>query len=195
MKEVRITQITKERQGYSVYLGNGTINNFTSIKDARHFLTETNKFLNFKIHSLHKIYRDVWLSYQSNWFYFDNGRKVGSDFAKERECHAVLDRIYNHFDLSIRRCDSTNGNYFTFIHLIQASEDLELVVRNIADLYHSREDFNAIYDMDTAIMNLMYLRNEIINYGKTSRTKIFKVPTHLSEDKSYTPELIELRVA
>ncbi len=193
MKEVKINKTSKYGKTHSVYLGNGTINDFTSLREANQFLAETNKFLNFKIHTLHKIYREVWSAYQANWFYFDNGRKIkkANLYSKERECTQLLTSIQNHFDLTVQRSGFTNGNYFAFTHLLSAAENLDSVVRLLADLYGMREDFNAIYDMDSTIMNIMYMQNEMNNYGKTSRTKLFKVPTHISEKKNFVPELPE----
>lgn len=197
MKEVRIKQISKFGKNYSVYLGNGTVNNFTSTRDANQFLAQTNNFLTDKLHGLHKTYSEVLQHYHNNWFYFDNGRltRKADMHALERSIKGKLELVGQKLDLIVQRSGFTNGNYFAFIHLFGIADLLESAVRLLAELYSSRDDRNAIYIMDQIIFSIMYARNELNNYGKRSTTKLFKIPTHISEDKSYTPELAELRVA
>jgi hypothetical protein len=197
MKEVKITRISKTGKQHSVYLGNGTLNNFTSQRDAKMFLAQTNNFLTVKLHGLHKTYTEVWNHYQANWFYFDNGRltKKASQFQNERDLKRKLEAVNSKLDLIVNRCGSTNGNYFTFIHLFDIADELESAIRLLSELYSSRDMANSIYIMDELIYNIMYSRNELNNYGKRSTTRLFKIPTHISEDKSYTPVLEVLRVA
>lgn len=197
MKEVKITRISKIGKTYSVYLGNGTVNNFTSDRDAKQFIAQTNNFLTDKLHGFHKSYTEVLNHYHNNWFYFDNGRLThkANLFAMERELRSKLDAVSLKLDLIVSRSGSTNGNYFAFIHFFGIADLLESVIRQLAELYSSHDNRNAIYLMDQMIFTIMYARNELNNYGKRSTTKLFKIPTHISEDKSYTPELAELRVA
>lgn len=197
MKEVRIKQISKFGKTYSVYLGNGTVNNFSSDRDAKQFIAQTNNFLTDKLHGFHKTYTEVWQHYQNNWFYFDNGRltRKADMFAFERSIKEKLEFVNQKLDLIVHRSGSTNGNYFAFIHLFGIADLLESTVRLLAELYSSHDNRNAIYVMDQLIFALMYARNELNNYGKRSTTKLFKIPTHISENKSYIPELVELQVA
>lgn len=198
MKEVRIKQISKFGKTYSVYLGNGTVNNFTSTRDANQFLAQTNNFLTDKLHGFHKTYTEVWQHYQNNWFYFDNGRttRKAAMYSLERDIKQKLEFVNSKMDLIVNRSGSTNGNYFAFIHFFGIADLLESAVRLLAELYSSRDDRNAIYIMDQLIFSLMYARNEMNNYGKRSTTKLFTIiPTHISESKSYIPDMSELRVA
>ena len=48
MKEIRLKQISSQGKKHSIYLGNGTINVFDSLKDARQFLAQTN-FKHYKL--------------------------------------------------------------------------------------------------------------------------------------------------
>ncbi len=197
MKEVKIKKITSFGKTHSVYLGNGTVNNFSSLRDANQFLAQTNNFLTDKLHGFHKQYTEVWQHYQNNWFYFDNGRRTHKAdlFALERDIKQKLDHVTQKLDLIVHRSGSTNGNYFAFVHFFGIADLLESAVRLLAELYSAHDNRNSIYLMDQIIFSIMYARNELNNYGKRSTTKLFKIPTHISEDKSYTPDLTELRVA
>ncbi|HEY0029185.1 MAG TPA: hypothetical protein VGC65_00390 [Bacteroidia bacterium] len=197
MKEVKLVNVSTVGKTHSVYLGNGTINRFSSLRDAKQFLAQTNNFLTDKLHAFHKTYVEVWNHYQANWFYLDNGRKTNKAdfFALERELVAKLNNVSFRFDLIVQRCGFINGNFFAFTHFFSVADELESVIRSLSELYSSHDNANAIYIMDQLIFNIMYARNELNNYGKRSTTKLFKIPTHISEDKSYIPELAELRVA
>jgi len=197
MKEIRLRHISSKGKIHEVCLGNGTINTFNSLRDARQFIATTNNFLTDKIHDLNLIYSEVWVAYRNNWFYLDNGRKQGNadNYQLERDCEHLITTTHNLFNLSTERCGFTIGNYFVFIHLSKITDNLENIVRILSQIYGQRKDGNAIYHMDSLVRRVMYLRNEINDYGKRSTTKHFKMPTHISEDKSYIPELAVLRVA
>ena len=190
MKEIRLTQVNKKSKSYHVYLGNGTDNAFTSKRDANYFLASTNNFLTDKLHETHQLYVDVWNSMQENWFYFDHNRKTRKQplFTAERECNSLLEITQNHLNLCVQRCWFTNGNYMVFIHLQKCLDNLEETIRTLADMYGKHSNTNAIYKMDLYVKRILIARNELTNYGRRSTTKLFKVPTHISEDKSYIPD-------
>ncbi len=190
MKTIRIKQITKNGKTYVINLGNGTSNAFSSKREAESFLFNTNLFLTDKLHDLHQSYIDVWNAYQENWFYFDNDRKTPKFSLKalERDCNSNLDFINKLLTLTVERCGFVNGNYFVFIHFLKIADNLENVIRTLAQMYSKHSNTNAICKMDIIIRRVMYARNELTNYGKRSTTKLFRVPTHISEDKSYSPD-------
>lgn len=190
MKEIRLKQVSKIKSEYVINLGNGTSNAFTSQRDANYFLAATNNFLTDKLHDLHMNYVDVFNLFHDNWFYFDNDRKTPKFQLKaiERECEKSLESIKELLALSVDRCGFTNGNYFVFIHFNKIADYLEAVIREIAQISQKRSNTNAIYKMDVILKRVLIARNELSNYGKRSTTKIFRVPTHISEDKSYSPD-------
>ncbi|MGQ0829419.1 MAG: hypothetical protein ACT4ON_13605 [Bacteroidota bacterium] len=196
-KEIRLTNTTKIGKTYQIYLGNGTINTFTSERDAKYFLAATNNFLTDKLHDLHQTYVDVWNRYQENWFYFENSRTTGKSelYAMERNCSKQLDSIRALLDFSVQRCGFTNGNYFVFINFQKITEYLEDIIRLLAEMYGKHSNTNAISKMDVLIRRVLYTRNELANHAKRSTTKLFRIPTHISEDKDYIPELVSLQVA
>lgn len=197
MKEIRLKNVSQVGLSYEVILGNGTINTFTSKRDANYFLAATNVFLTDKLHDLHTQYVDVWNSYQENWFYLSNDRKTCKNdlYQFERDCVRQLNSVKELIDLSVNRCGFTNGNYFVFINFLKITDYLESTIRLLAELYGKHSNTNAISKMDIYIRRVMYCRTELSNYGKRSTTKLFVIPKHISEDKSYIPELAELKVA
>lgn len=199
MKAIRLKQISRDKKYYVVNLGNGTSNSFSVKREAESFLFSTNNFLTDKLHDLHQSYVDVWNCYQDNWFYFDNNRSTPkfSLYEKERYCIKNLDAIKYLLQFTVDRSEFINGNYFAFINLFKIADHIEDTIRILAEIYGKHSNTNAIYKMDTILRRVLYARNELQNYGKRSTTRIFKVPTHLSEDKGYTPEFVDipLRVA
>lgn len=194
MKAIRLKQISRDKKYYVVNLGNRTSNSFSVKREAESFLFSTNNFLTDKLHDLHQSYVDVWNCYQDNWFYFDNNRTTPkfSLYEKERACLSNLDAVKNLLQLSVDRAEFTNGNFFTFINLFKVADYLEDSIRIIAEMYSKHSNTNSIYKMDNILRRVMYARNEMQNYGKRSTTKLFKVPTHISEVKGYTPDFVDI---
>ncbi|MDO9186971.1 MAG: hypothetical protein Q7W13_13235 [Bacteroidia bacterium] len=190
MKTIRIVQISKEQKKYVINLGNGTSNSFSSKREAESFLYNTNLFLTDKLHALHKLYCETWNAFQDNWFYLDNDRKTPKFAIKEteRKCVQNLDAIKSLLSLSVDRCYFTNGNYFVFVHFNKIADYLEETIRLLAQVYGKHSNTNAICKMDISIRHILFARNELSNYGKYSTTRIFKIPTHISENKSYVPD-------
>lgn len=197
MKEIKLTKTTKIGKTYQIYLGNGTINSFSSERDAKYFLASTNKFLTDKLHDLHQTYVDVWNHYQENWFYFENSRTTGKNelYTIERDCSRQLDSIRSLLDLSVHRCGFTNGNYFVFINFQKITDYLENIIRLLAEMYGKHSNTNCISKMDVLIRRVLYARNELSNFGKGATAKLFRIPTHISEHEDYVPELVVLQVA
>ena len=190
MKTIRLKQICKKGKAYEINLGNGTSNCFSSQREAVSFLFNTNLFLTQKLHELHKVYCEVWNSYQSNWFYLDNDRKTPKFAIKEteRRCVRNFEAISDLFNLSVERCAFPNGNYFVFIHFFKVTEYLEETIRMLAEIFGKHSNTNAICIMDINIKHVSYTRNELTNFGKFSTTKTFKIPTHISENVNYVPD-------
>lgn len=199
MKEIKIKQVSSNRkgQGYLIHLGNGTTNSFASLRDANYFLAATNNFLTFKLHQLHTLFTEVWNKYHNDWFYFGSNRRnnTGNNLNLiELDITEKLRMIELALILSHKRCQHINGNYFTFKHLINSSDWIDEVVRTLAQTSKSGNRHTDIYNLDDLISRNQVIRFEIERYGKFATTKLFKVPTHISEDKSYTPDLSDLRI-
>lgn len=199
MKEIKIVQVSANRksQGYTIHLGNGTTNNFASIRESNYFLASTNNFLTFKLHQLHSLYIEVWNKYHADWFYFGNNRRnsAGTNLnIVESEIVEKLRMTEYALKLSHERCQHINGNFFVFKHLQNASDWLDEIIRSLAHFSKSGNRHTDIYNLDDMISRNQVIRFEIDRYGKTANTKLFKVPTHISEDKSYIPDFNGLRI-
>lgn len=197
MKEIKLKNSIKVGKSYQVHLGNGTANKFTSKREADAFLSATNIFLTDKLHELHVQYIDVWNSYQNNWFYLNNNRQSNKSnlYEIERNLNEYMQNIQQLLDHSVNRCGYTNGNFFVFINFTKITHCMEAAIRLLAELFGKHSNTNGIAKMDIYLKRVFYARSEIENYGKRSTTRYFKIPVHISEDKSYIPELVELQVA
>ncbi len=198
MKTIKINRIEKNGKLYSVCLGNGTINNFTSSREASAFLSSTNRFLTQQMYEIRGNFADVWNAYHRAWGLFDNDKKSSPKadlYNMERSCVENLDGVRKSFDLAEKRAGFTNGNYFAFIHFNYAIDRLEETVRILSHVHSNHSDYVGVNAMDVICKRLLYNRNELQNFGRYATTKLFKVPTHISEDASYVPPLAELKVA
>ena len=197
MKEIRLKTISKVGKDYHIFLGNGTDNIFKSNRDATFFLAATNNFLTDKLRELHLSYIDLFNSFRANWFYFDNDRKTRKQplFTIERECNESLESIRALLDLSVQRAWFTNGNYVVFANFFKIANYLEDTIRTLAQMYSKHSATDGIGIMDVHLRRVMRTRNELEEYGKRATTRLFKIPTHISEHKNYVPEFHELRVA
>lgn len=197
MKTIRLKQINKVDKEYVINLGNGTSNSFSSKREAESFLFYTNLFLSAKLKELHRLHCEANNCYHQNWFYFDNDRKTPKSSLKqiERRCVSNFASINELLNISVERCGFTNGNYFVFIHFLKIADYLEDTIRLLAEMYGKHSNTNAIGDMDAMCKYVMFATNELNNYGKFAKTQTFKIPTHISADKSYVPEFPQLRVA
>lgn len=191
MKEIKIKNFSKSKKDYHVYLGNGTCNVFSSVRDVNCFLASTNNFLTTQLHEISLLKKDVSSAFSDLWFYFDKPKM----FPLQRACESSLQLALDSLEIAVNRAAFTNGNYFVFTHFLNVSENLENCIRVFASVYSSTKNRNGIYIMDSLLRRVMLFRYEVENYGKRSTTILFKVPTHISEDKSYIPELPILRVA
>lgn len=197
MKEIRLKAINKINKSYHVFLGNGTDNSFLSLRDANSFLASTNNFLTAKLHELHTSYVELLNSFHDNWFYFENGRKTkqGELYALERQCNEYLNSAGDLLQRTALHSWLTNANYLVFINFFKIASFLEDLLRILALMYSKHANTNGISKMDVYLKHIMFMRNELENYGKRSTTRLFKIPTHISENKSYVPEFPQLRVA
>lgn len=201
MKEIKLTELhitpNRKGKGYCVHLGNGTSNTFTSKADAKTFIGSTNNFLDRYFHELHILYKDVLVKYQDNWFNFKSPRTN----KKEVNLHLKEEFIYQHLTnaeraltLAHERSHHTNGNYFVFVHLFNVAEALEEVIRALAEISNLKNNRNEVFTLDSYLSRKQVIHNFLDTYAKYSTTRYFKVPTHITQDRSWKPDFTHLKI-
>lgn len=170
MKAIRIKQIeipSKDshyikQNMYSVYLGNGVIEYFSNLKTAKNFLAITNKFLNSKLHELNYIYTLLFAEYRRIWFYFD----------RDTESHILVlfAEIDKKFEMCISRCGYTNGNAYTFKHMVNLGERLTEIFEQIKSVLVAKKYYADVQRIDIYIRNIKAVILDLKNYSKSGKS-------------------------
>lgn len=173
MKKIEIIQIEwpdpsshyQERKKYNVFLGNDSRNYFNSLKDAKRFLAETNRFLNNRLHELNYLYGNIYQEYRKAWFYFD-GRDHDLTY------NSIFQDIDKAFILSVNKCKGMNGNAFTFKHLMFICKNLKEIAYKLRKLMTGKKYYVEVQRLEMFIKALKNVDTELNNYGKGNSTRI-----------------------
>lgn len=151
-----------ERKKYSVYLGNESRNSFNSLKDAKKFLAETNRFLNNRLHELNYLYGNIYQEYRKAWFYFESDKSI------EISLIDIFQGIDKSFVLAVNKCRGSNGNHFTFKHLIYICKNLKDIALKLRKLMINRKYYVEVQRLEMFIKALKNVDFELNSYGKGS---------------------------
>lgn len=143
---------------YSVYLGNGVTEYFSSIKMAKNFLAKTNKFLNSKLHELNYIYTLLFSEYRRVWFYLSIESEI--NFCNEM---VSIDKMFNN---CINKCHYSNGNVYTINYLSNLSNKIAILLEDIKKVMIYKKIYVDVQRIDIYVRNTYNIRNEILNYSK-----------------------------
>jgi hypothetical protein len=161
MKKIKLTEIKKPQKGnyikhnmYSVYLGNSTVEYFTSLKAAKNYLAAANKFLNFNLVQVNDLLAAVYVEYRKFWFSFYD--KNGHNYKKlESDLVYHLEQANNFINYSWQKSTLPNGNNYAFMYQFRALSSLRTSVELLQRLTRNK---NLMYDFN----RLEVLRQRII---------------------------------
>lgn len=144
MRKIKLTQITKKKDVYTVFLGSGYRYEFSQKRKAQKFLGDVNTFLNKQLSQLndtyseaHKIYRDYYFVIEQN------------DFL--RIIRKNLLHIEESIDLALMRYNSPNGSVFTLSHLSKVYNNLINVFTTLYGIAARRKDTTNVYRIDNIL--------------------------------------------
>ena len=197
MKNVQLKNISQAGKIYSVYLGNGTVHNFSSHRNANQFIGITNKFLTQRLYNTREIYASVWNKYQTSWGYFSHNKPtMNAELrATDRLCRTLLMQCDDAFNLIVDRCALTNGNYFVFIHLNFIIDNLQQTVRNLSNISRKQSATAELYCYDSLFRRMQDLKSELSNYGFVEAKHLFTMPQHIDMNKEFIPKIPHLKIA
>lgn len=135
MKTVSIHTFVKSKNGYEVYLGNGTVHRFTSQKATSNFISHTNKFLNQELFTLNHILGEVYTHSRELWIL-----STTPDF--DRKLKTYIEHIEHFINGAEKRSALKNGNYYVFIDLKKACEVFKVLIKHL-------QSFKVIQTTDT----------------------------------------------
>jgi hypothetical protein len=194
MKKVDLLNFTHDREGYKVCLGNGTIHYFSNEKAVKKFLVDTNKFLTRQLYDVRSIYISTWTIYQNNWCYFKHDKATMGiqQYVDDRTLAADLAQCQENFNYVISRCQYTNGNHFTFRHLLQSIELLKHCIKVLDQLFAKKSNAMDTYANQSLFRRLLQAETEINQYGQLEARAFFKLPEVLDEFHEIVPNLIAI---
>ena len=155
-----------QRKLYSVFLGNETKRYFSSIKDARAFLANTNRFLNDRVHELNYFYGVVFSEYRGIWFFLNTG------VLTEKKINYCFEAVNTAFKLACGRSQSANGNYFTFKHIFAIIDGLCNACKLILECLEEKKYYSDVKRVRGFYRQIQFIRNDLNNYGKENWNEI-----------------------
>jgi hypothetical protein len=159
---IKSSHYTKQRM-YSVWLGNGAKRYFSNLKDAKAFITETNRFLNDRLHELNYQYGVIFTEYRKVWFYLSDNYETRKFEKKIIECFAFIDKF---FIQAGTRSGTINGNYFVFNYLFGICEHLVIIIDEIINVLKQRRYSAEEKRVDTFKRQIVFIRSELDGFGK-----------------------------
>jgi hypothetical protein len=152
-----------EQRNYRVWLGNETKRTFPSVKEAKHFLAETNRFLSEKLFELNFMYTIAFSEYRKVWFYLSDNYDTKRIEDKVNECFAFADKMFTNAGT---RSATLNGNYFVFNYLYAICEQLTIVFDKIIEVHKNRNYFADIKTVTSFKTRIETISKEIQSFGK-----------------------------
>ena len=189
MKQVKISGISRQKEGYCVFLGSGSRHIFSSRKKAERFLAVTNQFLTKKLYEVRAIYIEAWVKYQNAWGYFRHNKpSMDSElFQMQRGCEECFRTCEDRFNIIIERGDWENGNFFSFKNLNTVCGNLKDVSLMLNRMARKRSSTFELYAYDNLFSRICTVEKEIKEYAAPGAQWYFKTLLHLQE-----PELINI---
>lgn len=161
------------RKMYSVFLGNDLKEYFSSLRDAKQFMADLNRFLNTRMHELNYIYIEVFRVYRNAWFFFTS-EKNGNNFQfdkLQKEINNKFIFIDKSFELLVKNHYSANSNYFVFKHFFDIIGSIYYILDQVKTILIQRKyyaDVQKIKMLDSMIKNV---DSSLKNYGKDHKLK------------------------
>lgn len=144
---------------YSVLLGNESKNYFSSLKDVKRFLAETNRFLNDRLHELNYIYGLLFVEYRNAWFYLQGNEDI------EQEITSSIEYLEGVFVKTIVKSTGINGNSFTFNYMFSICKELGNIARLICVILKNNHDFADMRRIKLLERQVKQISEEIRAYG------------------------------
>lgn len=127
-RQINLQKISKPNKGgylsnqmdFSIFLGNGYVVKFQSLKSASRFLAETNRIFNQKFDELLALNASI---YQLSLYSFRY--LSASDCMK---ISGVINLLHKTLNLLLDRSSWANGNYFVFTHFNAALNELSQLI-------------------------------------------------------------------
>jgi len=167
MKHIKLNRIIHINKGFRIYLGNGYIFEFTSLRSARAFLSITNSFLTDNLSEVNSWYKLTYSRYRDNWLLFYHNKKSlrQSSFADNYRIESLMRSVADLLDYAFNSATTENGSTWEFTDLIKCLDCLEESLLLLLKYSKKRSETASIYEIRNTIKRLTDLRNGLTSYG------------------------------
>lgn len=188
MKKICIDKISADKGKYTVCLGNGTATVFSNKEKAEQFVSITNQFLTQQLYNINECYQLIFCFYRESWGYLHTGTAKTKNYEEvKRFCDSTITEVQNLMELAVNRSNWTNGNYFTFYHLINAIKGQKQILKELQPVFRSKSATAQLYKIDFYFTMLAKLESDINNYAYLG-ANLIKIPVHeLDYQTEYKP--------
>lgn len=164
MRAIALRSITVTEKGYSVFLGNGSLNNFKNKKLALQFLADTTRFINIKAVELNDLYCQVFIIYRQSYFtFFTPAREKKYEYMKLEQT------VRNNLDIAAEMFDKLTGmhasnNTYCFIDIQKICFFLTPAVEALITVNKNRNNTIVAHLLGTFTERLTRIAKEITEY-------------------------------
>lgn len=146
MKTILIQKRRSVQNPFEVCMGNGARLTFTSKRNARQFMAETNRFLTKALTTLNQTYIDTFREYRMIWFVTANTNKGTKTnyWSIEKKIKDNLDVCESLFSKFGSTWATSNDPYFAFIDLRKIATFMGEAIKTMAE-FHKKRNNTAAY--------------------------------------------------
>lgn len=151
MKTINIQKRRSVQNPFEICMGNGKRVKFTSKRNSKQFIAETNRFLTKCLVVLNQTYIDSFREYRLIWFVTTNtGKgKQTAYFATERKIKGSLDAAEMMFNKFGGTWNSSDDPFFAFVDLRKIGNFLNEANQAMAEFHKKRNNTPQLYVCQT----------------------------------------------
>jgi len=153
----------RERNCYSIALGNGVIAGWSSDRLANDFMVKINQDLNYMLVTLNQILIETYSHYRKVWFYVTN---FPDHSAIERAIVSEFSSIDRCLELATTRGHFENGNHMVFRHLFTSLNSLDEILCNLQKIEKYCKHYVEVRMLQVFRDRIEYVRTDLKSLGQ-----------------------------
>ena len=151
-----------EQRLYTVHLGNRVKVLFTSLRQAKAFQAETDRWINLHLSDCNFLLVDAFAAYRHAWPLMD---KAAMERVEHRS-RELIENAWRGMDMALATGSGTNGWVMAWKHLEGAVECINRLALLLRDLYLSRNQPVERDRMELLLKRVNAIKTDMAHYGK-----------------------------
>jgi hypothetical protein len=167
MKTFNLTHISEYQDHYTIFLTWGKSFEFTRAKQAKKFLSQTNRFLTSLLVEVNDKLCDLECRHRRNWLlFFHNKHSLQfENYSDDRKCVVELEGIKAMLNVAFDRHGSVNGSSVAFENVRKCIDSLMIVCRVLRPYYKRRSETVDVWQIDSLLLFLQSRKLELESWG------------------------------